>query len=388
MSFGIYASSGSRGGGTGPQPVSNLYLGPHRHLVWAREGSTWGPIGLDVNTKVEAMGATVVRVDTSWDGHEPTQGQFVEDAWGGKLTQGLMDLRDRNIQVILVVNDSPRWATGQSSIRYLPTDPASVAGVAKFLAETFSPANGYTNVLGVEYYNEPNLTSFDLGGPRPAHYADCLKVFYDAVKASGNPGLRVAKTGMAEIAVSADGSVTDLRNHYDTAIYERVAAAGWGYRPWDVFAVHCYPGTNPPSAISGGNSYWLLDHLRYLVAEMGRRGDDSPIWITEGGYSAHDNTQLNGTSPPSWQTGVTVQQRRDYTIGHIRRIVADFPQVEAAIFYNDWAKGNLAQASTHLERHEWGYGILDHLRAPKDIYYAMRDEFAAHPVKPPEGASR
>jgi len=382
---------------TGPIPLMG---GVHRHLVWNREGSSFGAIGLDVNAKLQAMNTAIVRVDTEWSGFEPRAPingvrTFVTDPWAGKLTNGLKDLRDRGIKVMVAVNSTPTWESGHTGVRVLPKDPNSVGPFAKWLVETYSPANGYDNIIGFEYYNEPNLAGFDELGPRPAHYANCLKVFYDAVKASSNPTAKVIKCGQAENAVSANGAATDLRFHFDNFIYQRVAAAGWGYFPWDVWGTHCYPGTNPPSAVSPGNAYYLLDHLRYLFAEMVRRGDTSDVWITEGGYSAHSNTIPSALGePPSWQAGVSEQQRVDYTLAYFDRLRRDFPRVKAAIMYNDWGKGNALAATSNVDRHEFGYGLLDHQRATTlPIYSALRGKYAdlhglqtTAPTAPPEPA--
>ena len=256
--------------------VLNAIVGAHVHAVWDRMGSAFGATHVDILTKLRDGGMKVARLDAWWEAFEPTKGTFRTRVYNGKLDDTIAWCRDHDVQVILCVTRSPAWAVPGKTVPRLPDNPVDCFAIGAFLGRYYAE---YGNVT-IEFWNEPDLTSFDAGGPRPAHYVACLQQFHAGVKSLSQ--VPVCFAGPSQIAVVA--GVTTKANFIGMA-YDEMNRLG-GIRPYDMMGVHVYPCGEGPDAVSSGNSPWRLDHLRYLFARMDAEGDTRPVAITEGGYSA------------------------------------------------------------------------------------------------------
>lgn len=379
---------------------SSLAVGPHMHLVWDRTGSTFGAVHTDLIQKLcTTMGATLARTDVSWHAYEPTRGAFAQRPYAGKLEDSLTAIRASGAptRMVVVLNESPEWAATYTGTKTLPDDPATYAGIGRWFHEHLAPWNDV--MAGVEVFNEANLAGsggFDQGvtTPRPEHYLRCLMAYYDAAKASTNPGLPVIFGAPESIAVDPTKDPSNAKTNFIGLVYQALRAmkdAGTvpeGYFPWDVMAVHVYPNAARFTAADDYVAHYR--HLAALEARMKAEGDPAPVFITETGHSAHENV---GT-PPSWQTGLTEQQQADYTVEDINGVAASYPRVKGLIVYNDWAKGDPATTTAapgltlQATRHQYGFGTLQHspVRGTgKPLYSALRTKLAAlpNPWSPP-----
>lgn len=335
------------------------------HAVWDRLGSTFGNTHRELLTKLKDAGVKAVRIDTSWRAWEPTKGTLA-NAHNGKVAATLNWLQQNGMKAIITLNESPEWANSLKELRRLPDDPAFCEYIGRELT-AFLSAWGST-VLGVEFWNEPNLTDFDKGGPRPEHYVDCLVAFYKSAKAGRGKGVPIIFGATEAISVAPlTETPNSPRNHFISLAYNRMNSAHNRLRPYDVMAVHCYPGAEDASVASTGKHFWRLRHLDYLFARMDAEGDKSPVYITEAGYSAHSNSTIGTTAQPTWQVGVTEDEQAKLSKSMLDYVKKNYPRVKLLSFYNDWEKGPVSIAN-YAARHQNGFGWYRYLdRSPKPV---------------------
>jgi hypothetical protein len=101
---------------------------------------------------------------------------------------------------------------------------------------------------------------------------------------------------------------------------------------FDAMAVHPYQGRAdlPPDAPDGGTQIQRFTHLSSLISLMAANGDSAkPIWLTEFGWSTHDNT----AATPVWYLGVTEAQQANYLKQSLEMAQALYPQITNAFWY-------------------------------------------------------
>lgn len=352
-----------------PKP---LQVGVQFHAVWERTGATFGDVHRDLLTKLKAAGVTTVRIDTSWRAWEPTRGTFPARIYNGKLDDTLDWLKANEMRALVTVNEAPTWAAG-GVLRRLPDDPTVCEGIGR--ASTAHLSQWGATVAGVEFWNEPNLKDFDDLGPRPRHYADCLTAFHRGAKSGAGRTVPVVFGATEAICVAPVGTKpVKGREHFINYVYEKVAG---GARPWDVMAVHCYPGDEAVTTPSNGSQPWRPTHLEHLFAVMDANGDTSDVFLTEFGWSSHANTAIGTTAQPAWQTGVTEARQAELTAAMFAFLVAEHPRVKLAVLYNDWEKGDPGKAITYAARHQYGFGATRSAdRSPKPVLNALKQAAA------------
>lgn len=177
-----------------------------------------------------------------------------------------------NIEIVALINGSPRWANGGKDESTSPPDDAHKDKYVEFLQNL---ASHYPKIKYYEFWNEANC-----GGWRPydlacnsqqkaADYLKWMKITYEILKGV-NPNLLISTTGDDD----TDTSWTQL-------LYAQSAGNNScnGKPCWDAIGFHSYP----------------IDFDGRLKAThdlMVKNGDtNKPIWITEYGKK---NGGMNG----------------------------------------------------------------------------------------------
>ncbi|MDQ1656533.1 MAG: polysaccharide biosynthesis protein PslG [Cryptosporangiaceae bacterium] len=275
---------------------------------------TWAELSDDDKAKildtVAAAGATWVRIDISWSMIQPKKGTF-DTVWGvPQVDKAVQMANARGLKVLGTFWLTPQWASGSTNSRVLPTNVADYANAIKFAANRWAG-----QIQAWEVWNEPNSSDF-LSPVDPAAYTNLLKAAYPAVKA-GSPTAQVMPGGTMYV---------------DTNFISSVYANG-GKNFFDVMAVHPYQGKAdlPPDAPdTGGTTIQRLTHLDALETLMAANGDGAkPIWMTEFGWSTHDNT----ASTPTWYLGVSEATQAVYLKQSLEYIQANYPQITNAFWY-------------------------------------------------------
>jgi len=290
--------------------------------------------------RVIASGAKHVRVFASWRMLEQNQGQFTP-----YIISGYDDLANRmkaaGIPVYFVVVQTPAWAGAADS----PPPPGAYADFMHRLAAHFRG-----RVMGYEVWNEPNEGVFWKGGASPAAYAALLKATYPAVK-SADPA---AKVGVGGLIGNDYPYVKDL---YDAG------AKG----NFDFMGVHTDGAcnkTDPREAArdeTGHISPWSFTGYREVHAVMQDNGDDSPIWMTELGWSVTTGKCPHDSKSPG---GVTRDQQALY-LTHAYACLANDPYVENASWFS-------LQDFGAADNVGFRYGLFDFLGAPRPSLTAFQ----------------
>jgi hypothetical protein len=293
------------------------------------------------------LGVKWVRGFVPWNSFEPAKGDLNEGLVHS-LEAGIAGL-PAGSKVILDLVDSPQWASGDSNPATPPRDPADYA---RFAGEIAKRLDG--RVAAYEIWNEEDASLWWSTGPDPAAYADLLKAAYPAIKAA-DPNATVVLGGMTG-------------NDYEflSALYEHGAK---GY--FDAVGVHTDSVCNsisPYNALYNSGTdrrinRWAFLGYRTVHETMLANGDDSPIWMTELGWSTSKELCNSGAGAGHASGGVSEETQALY-LRQAYHCLAQDPYVEVGIWYG------------LQETEPWGsprgsYGLLDQNLSPKPAYDAL-----------------
>lgn len=268
---------------------------------------TWGTSATDQDrtaASIKDVGAKWVRLSVNWRDAEPSRGVY-NSWWIAQYDRAVALARGAGAHVVLMVSESPAWASGSSASYAPPRDPADFARFMRFLSARYAGAG----VDAYEIWNEPNISRFWTTGPNPAAYAALLKAAYPAVKA-GDPNAKVVFGGL---------STSD----YD--YLSRAYAAG-AKGSFDVMAVHPYSCATAPTDVRRGPDGRIVHDVflgyREVEATMAAQGDHKPVWFTEFGWSTTSaSCGVSETTQAAYLTSALALAQRD-------------PNVQVACWYN------------------------------------------------------
>ncbi|MDQ3878597.1 MAG: glycoside hydrolase family protein [Actinomycetota bacterium] len=148
---------------------------------------------------------------------------------------------------------------------------------------------------------------------------------------------------------------------------------------FDVVAVHPYPSPSDMAPECPPTTKWRVTAIERVRDTMVRNNDaPTPIWITELGWSSHDN--LPGT--PNWQLGVSQQEQADFAVRALDLIATRFPYVKKTFWY-EASDTAIEHSDAYTYLHENNFGLLRRDQTPKPAYTALRDYLADGSVPRP-----
>ena len=316
-----------------PPPEELPALGIQFHGTWTHYDTAQRDAVLD---KIEESGATWVRLDVGWGMLQPTEGQW-DMSWAVPLVDEVMaQLRARDLKVEVMFWLTPDWANGGQGPYTPPDDNADFAKALSWVANRWG-----STVDAWEIWNEPNLDSFFVGTD-PEVYTDLLCASYPAVK-KNDPGAPVVFGGL----MYADDPW--LSEAYDAGVKGC----------FDVMSVHTYmaPSDAEPSLYDNGQ-VWTIANLKKVREVMLAHDDAKPMWITEFGWSVHDNAP----DDDPWRRGVTAAEQAQYAAEALAIFSNDFPYVQNAFWYKDVVNNDSGDA--HLE----GFAMLEKDLTPRPVF--------------------
>ena len=294
-------------------------------------------LGQTVHTAQTAqrLGADWVRLWTSWEILQPGPGAFVQHHVD-QLNARVADLKARGIKVLVVVHQSPRWASGAGGTAP-PSDPATFGRFMGALAARVPGADAW------ELWNEPNSTGFFAGAPDPARYAGMLRAAYPAIKA----------------AQPSDAVVTGGLNGNDTDFVAALYANG-AQGAFDAIGVHTdtaclldHPDRYYRDA-QGRIARFTFTGYREIHQLMADHGDGAkPIWMTEIGWNTQSTKPRScnvGDSAGKKRLGVSRKQQARFLRAAYRCIAAD-PYIGVALWFG------MQDIPRNLTRHAAGFGL-------------------------------
>ncbi len=310
-------------------------LGVQYHGTWDHYDA---PTRARVLDALAESGATYVRVDISWAMMQPQRGSY-DMTWGvPKIDTVLDEIRARDLKVLAMFWLSPEWANGGRSDRNLPNDFGDYTRALRWAAERWGG-----QVAAWEIWNEPN-SDYYIETPDPAEYARFLCRAYPVIR-QADRGSPVLFGGM----MYADENW--LSQAYDAGVKGC----------FDIFGIHPYmaPSDAPPDLPDTGE-IWRLSHMHELRDVMLRNGDDSPVWITEFGWSEYRHS----AEEDPWRRGVDEATQAQFAVQMMRLLKREFPYVTKAFWYKEFGKSG--------DPHHDGYALLRDDFTPRQVYGAFQ----------------
>ena len=327
-------------------PAHGAQKGLSTDLSWGLDQATQDR----TSAAIADLGAGWGSIDVSWRDGEPAKGVF-DSAHLEDVDKAIAATRAAGAKVVLIVSETPQWASGNANPRYPPTDAADLAAFYTMLVGRYG-----ASVDAWQVWNEPNHPSFWAPDPtgRPdacLEYTPLLKAAYPVVKA-GDPTAPVLFGGLAfndySYVERCFDLVPDIGNHFDVMVTHPYAMGG----------------APPESTVDAAPADGRLDATSFLAyrevrASLLARGSDKPIWFTEMGWStATDGHPLGNVTP---------EVQADYVTRAYKQLEQD-PYVQVAMWYS-------------LRNSYWsndGPGWLDQLGlmrtdfTPKPAYHAFK----------------
>jgi hypothetical protein len=245
--------------------------------------------------KQREVGATATRLFISWSAVEPAPGVW---DWG-QFDQQYQEIVAGGMRPLIVAFAAPCWAqnanTGCVPLYGSPPAPSYDGDWSAYVREL---ALRYPRAIGIEIWNEPNLTSEFWPQVDPLRYTQLLKEAYLAIK-SVDPKMPVVSGGL----LLGDGTGSSQWSGYaDQTFLADMYAAG-AARWMDALGVHVYP--SDPATANSPEVWDPAAMTRWLAAANAVReaagAPSVPIWITEMGVSTAGESEFPAPLTPAQQ---------------------------------------------------------------------------------------
>ena len=227
------------------------------------------------------LGAGWIRLWADLQSAEPSRGEWRPDVINN-FAHDVQSAKAKGLKVLMVVVNSPAWASGGKGGITPPRDPADFGRATGELAKRLPAVDAW------ELWNEEDTERWFAGGPDPAKYAAMVKSAHAHIKAVQPNDIVVtgATTGNNYVFIEQlyahglKGHFDAIGTHTDTACL--VDGPGRMYREPD-----------------GRLGRYIFSSYRETYEVMKRNGDgDKQIWMTELGWNTQDH------SPGSCTAGV------------------------------------------------------------------------------------
>jgi len=316
-----------------------------------------GGENVDQIDRAARAGSDWIRIFVDWHTAEPNPGQL--DEFYLREFDGRVDrARAAGMKVLMVVTNSPSWASGSTAPNTPPSDPATFADFVGRYAERYRG-----RVAAWEVWNEPDEIRSWSTGPDPARYTDLLRATYPAVKAA-DPAAAVVVGGLTG-------------NHY--RFLEEIYAAN-GKGTFDAVGLHTDTAclTSPPEEQyrepDGRIGRFSFTGYREVRRSMLAAGDDKPIWMTEIGWSTLTSTCSVGSRAGTKPSGVSEADQASFLTRAYRCLQND-PYVAVALWFS------VQDVDTSPTRYDHHLGLIRDGGTPKPAYENFQ-EWATDPTPP------
>jgi hypothetical protein len=327
--------------------LATLAVAPSAHAASSGVNVNGVPTAQNVDDII-GSGSQYARFFVLWSDMEATRGSF-DNLLLSTYQDQFARLNAAGVKPVVVVMGAPSWANG-SSDRLVP--PHSPAEFGAFMGTLAAKLRG--KVSAYEVWNEPDAAAFWHTTPSAAQYTALLKASYPAIKA-GDPSAMVITgptTGNDYAWIDglykngAKGSFDAVAVHTDTACLDR--GPEFFYREGGVVGQFSFLG------------------YRSVHDVMAANGDgDTPIWMTELGWSSTNKTCARGHWAGKKPAGVGEANQAAYLKQAYHCLTFD-PYVQVALWFN---LQDLSAADDEMNR----YGLLRADHSQKPSWGAFRD---------------
>jgi hypothetical protein len=322
----------------------------------AAEGAESGvvinsPTGLSPQSSGELAGLGVgwVRGFVPWTLFESTPGHLSEPQI--EALEGELASLPKGTKVILDVVDTPQWESGSPNPVMPPKDPADYARFIGAMAKRFAG-----RVAAWEIWNEEDASLWWASGPDPAAYTALLKAAYPAIKMADSKATVVL------------GGLTGNDYEFLSQLYAHGAKGSF-----DAVGVHTdtiCDLISPYEILRNGRddqriNRWSFLGYRTVHEVMQANGDNSPIWMTELGWSTSSQICNSGAWAGQKAGGVSPAQQATF-LSQAYHCLAEDPYVQVGIWYG-------LEETEPFGSPRGSYGLLGPNLVPKPAYGALAD---------------
>lgn len=263
---------------------------------------------------LDAIGATMVRIEVPWSETEQVKGVYALPDWvEGRIAAA----REAKRAVVLLLDYSNPLYTG--GVFVPPTTSDQIAAFCNYAAFVASQYVGPD--VTFEIWNEPNNPQFWNGAPNSAQYAALLNAVAPAIRAKQSSA-QIITAGVGDLAAPG----------INAAPYMQAVVAASPSLALAAHTLHPYnPGT--PETI-----------FPYIAAYRAATAWAGPLWVTEWGYCA------------PWLSG-----------GEVMRAIYSARMIGCAILagLNGLAFYNLRDTGTDQTNIENTFGLFNYAMQPK-----------------------
>jgi polysaccharide biosynthesis protein PslG len=347
----VAAAPASAAAANPPRPEQ--YRGAQVHLMWS--GVTTASVDRQLDL-LAGLGSDSARLDVAWSSLEETGRGRWSLGYVSRLDYVIAGMERRGIRPVVVLTETPCWASTapetdlqgcegpwweRGVTKWAPKNPADFATAAAYVAARYG-----SRLAALELWNEPNWEEGRYANLRAPDKATA----YTAMVTAAYPAVKRVAPQLPVLAGSLSFADTDFLR----ALYQR------GMRgSYDGIAVHPYNEWRAPGAPHDPRwaKYDLVLGLGAVRAEMLARGDSSPVWVTELGWT----TCTLGAD--RWC--VTEAQQARYVADAVR-LLADYSWVRAVLIYNLRDKG------TDVNYTEDNFGLVTRSYREKPALASLR----------------
>lgn len=327
---------------------------------------------------VQDLGFTWLKTQIRWEDFERTRGYYQFTSSRTELDALVADAGRRNIQLLLSVTATPRWARELNDDKFVagfPKDPAALAGFIGELARRYCG-----KVAAIEVWNEQNY--YVETGDRDMHGNDYLAVLIPASQAIRQhcPGMYIISGALTPAASITGVSVDDF-------VYLEQMLQGGLAEHVDAIGAHPHGFNVPPDATweeacaaiqATGNEFFngpcdnphhswsfrsTMEGYRELLVRHG--AGHLPIVPTEFGWPSFRNSADNIHAAYRYANDNTEDEQAAWTVQAFRMMEA-WGWTGPAFLWNL----NFRVVAPTTERALWG--IVSNRWEPLPVYYALQ----------------
>ncbi|MBA3787414.1 MAG: cellulase family glycosylhydrolase [Actinobacteria bacterium] len=259
--------------------------------------------------QARAANTTIVRTLVTWADVAPTRPANASNPFDrayrfNDLDELVRNTQARDIEVLITIWGTPKWANGNKSPNFLPTRMTDLTAFSRAVASRYSGRfAGFPFVRFYSIWNESNLQlflapQFDAAGNSvgPRNYARLAAAAYSGIKA-GNPRAKVAIGSTS--SAGRDKVLPGKSETHSPARFARLVAAANPRLKFDAWAQHPYPvpvNLKPTQLVRYPNV--TLKSFPRFTRDLDTwfKRKNVRIWITEYGHEVREDGEPRGVS--------------------------------------------------------------------------------------------
>ncbi|MBA2332713.1 MAG: cellulase family glycosylhydrolase, partial [Actinobacteria bacterium] len=263
----------------------------------------------DMLDQARAANTTIVRTLVTWANVAPTRPANASNSFDpayrfNDLDELVRNAQARDIEVLITIWGTPKWANGGKTPNFLPTRLSDLTAFSRAVASRYSGRfAGYPFVRFFSIWNESNLQlflapQFDAAGRSvgPRNYAKLAAAAYSGIKA-GNPLSKVAVGSTS--SAGRDRVLKGKSETHSPGRFAQLVAAANPRLKFDAWAQHPYPvpvNQKPTQLVRYPNV--TLKSFPRFERDLDRwfKRKNVRIWITEYGHEVRQDGEPNGIS--------------------------------------------------------------------------------------------